>query len=65
MNTIIVPPLGSQKQSSSKKILMIIGIVIGIGLLTIFSFGIFFGSDSTVEVEDYSVLQLSLQKQVS
>jgi protease-4 len=65
MNTIIVPPLGSQKQSSRRKLLMIIGIVIGIGLLTIFSFGMFFGSDSTVEVEDFSVLQLSLPKQVS
>ena len=65
MNTIIVPPLGSKKQSSTKKILIIIGIALGIVFLMIFSFGFFLDSDSTVEVDEFSVLKLVLPSQVS
>jgi len=65
MNTIIVPPLGSKKQSSNRTLLMIVGIIIGLGILTLFSVGVFFGSDETVDVEEYSVLKLTLPGQVS
>ncbi|MFN5519862.1 MAG: signal peptide peptidase SppA [Ignavibacteria bacterium] len=65
MNTIIVPPLGSKKQSSNRKLMMILGIIIGLGILTVFTVGVFFGSDDTVDVEEYSVLKLTLPAQVS
>jgi len=65
MNTIIVPPLGSKKQSSKRTIWMVLGILIGLVMLGGVTFGIFFGSEKNIEVDEYSVLKLSLPEQVS
>jgi len=65
MNTIIVPPLGSSGTSKKRTIWMILGIIFGLGILSLFTIGVFFGSDDAVDVEEYSVLKLTFPGQLN
>jgi len=65
MNTIIVPPLGSSATSKKRTFWMILGIIFGLGILSILALGIFFGSEDTVEVKEYSVLKLTFPNQLN
>ncbi len=65
MNTIIVPPLGSTGTSKKRTFWMIIGIIFGLGILSVLTIGIFLGTEDTVEVEEYSVLKLTFPNQVN
>ena len=65
MNTIIVPPLGSSSTSKKRTFWMILGIIFGLGIVSILTLGIFFGSEDTVEVKEYSVLKLTFPPQLN
>lgn len=65
MNTIIVPPLGSSGISKKRTFWMILGIILGLGVLSIFTIGVFIGSDEAVEVNEYSVLKLTFPGQLN
>jgi protease-4 len=65
MNTIIVPPLGSSATSKKRTFWMILGIIFGLGILSVLALGIFFGSEDTVEVKEYSVLKLTFPTQLN
>ena len=44
---------------------MILGIIFGLGIVSILTLGIFFGSEDTVEVKEYSVLKLTFPPQLN
>ena len=65
MNTIIVPQLGSSGTSKKRTIWMILGIIFGLGILSILTLGIFLGSEDSVEVKEYSVLKFTFPTQLN